>query len=74
LSDRSFPCPRVFTHISLSQVKAGLLLESELTNGERLSEAVYELSSIAPRVLTQVNVFESHFQKAEIDSLPDFAR
>jgi hypothetical protein len=42
--------------VALPQVKAGMLLESELTNGERLSEAVYELSSIAPRVLTQVKV------------------
>ncbi len=33
-----------------------MLLESELTNGERLSEAVFELSSIAPRVLTQVKI------------------
>eukprot|EP00960_Hanusia_phi_P067794 766704-Hanusia_phi.AAC.2 len=36
------------------QIKAGFQIESELANGERLAEAVYELSTVAPRVLTQV--------------------
>ncbi|KAJ1482123.1 armadillo-type protein [Baffinella frigidus] len=38
----------------LHQVKAGFLMESELSNADRLEEAVFELCTCAPRVLTQV--------------------
>mmetsp|Transcript_29116 Transcript_29116/g.76383 ORF Transcript_29116/g.76383 Transcript_29116/m.76383 type:complete len:1523 (-) Transcript_29116:320-4888(-) len=43
-----------FVERRIHQVKAGLHLESELSNDERLAQAVFELSSIAPRVLTQI--------------------
>jgi hypothetical protein len=38
----------------LQQVKAGFQTGSELTQGDRLAEAIFELGTIAPRVLTQV--------------------
>lgn len=40
--------------MQLHQIKAGIQTESELTHGNRLSEVVFELGTIAPRVLTQV--------------------
>ena len=43
-----------FVERKLHQIKAGFLLESELSNAARLEEAVFELCTCAPRVLTQV--------------------
>jgi hypothetical protein len=43
-----------FIERQLHQVKAGFATESELTSSNRLSEVVFELGSVAPRVLTQV--------------------
>jgi len=50
-------CPnnlQPFVERELHQVKAGFNTESELTQGTRLSEVVFELGHVAPRVLTQV--------------------
>lgn len=50
-------CPnnlQPFVERELHQVKAGFNSESELTQGSRLSEVVFELGQVAPRVLTQV--------------------
>jgi hypothetical protein len=39
----------------ICQVKTGIQLESDLTNKDRLAEAVFELSTIAPKCLTGVS-------------------